>query len=137
MLDADRWRPVMLNRCLALLVAALAPASAAALVIAGAHPVGAVSLAERAPCLGLALLSLALAVANARVAPPASARVEVAMWSGLAIFFSVATVVLPRFGTWGLVAGLLLAATSLARLAAAPRRSAAVSQFPARRRIFA
>ena len=127
----------MMNRYLALLVAVLAPSSALALLIAGAHPIGAVSLAERAPCVGLALLSLVLAVAHLRVAPAPSARAQAAMWSGLAIFFAVATVALPRFGAWGLVAALALAATSIARLVAASGSTATVSASPFRRRIFA
>ncbi len=127
----------MMNRYLALLVSALAPASAAALLIAGAHPIGVVTLAERAPCLGLAILSMALAIAHMRIARARSARAEAAMWWGLSIFFAVATFALPRFGVWGLAAALALAATSVARLLAGARRTAAVSPSPFRRRIFA
>lgn len=127
----------MMNRYLALLVSVLAPSSALALLIAGAHPIGAVTLAERAPCVGLAVLSLALAIVHMRVAPARSARAEAAMWWGLAIFFAVATFALPRFGVWGLVAALALAATSIARLLAASGSTAAVSPSPFRRRIFA
>ena len=58
----------MMNRCLSLIVSVAAPISAAVMLFTGAHPVGAVTLSERMPCIGLALLALALAIVHARVA---------------------------------------------------------------------
>jgi hypothetical protein len=126
----------MVNRYLSLLVSAVAPASAAAMLTTGAHPIGAVTLAERAPCLGLAILALTLAIIHLRIASTRSARAEAAMWSGLSIFLFVATFASPDLGPWGIVAALSLAATSVARLVASHRRPAALSQSPFRRRIF-
>jgi hypothetical protein len=127
----------MVNRYLSLLVSVAAPASAAVMLIAGAHPVGAVTLAERAPCLGLAILALTLAIIHMRIEPTRSARAEAAMWSGLSIFLFVATFASPHLGMWGIAAALSLAATSVARLVAGHGRSGALSQSPFRRRIFA
>ncbi len=127
----------MMNRCLSLLVAVLAPASAAVMLFNGTHPDGAVSLAERAPCIGLALFALAMAILHLRVAPTRSTRVDAAMWSGLAFFFLVATYASPHLGPWGVVAALLLGATSMARLVAGHGSSDALQQSPFRRRIFA
>jgi hypothetical protein len=123
----------MVNRYLSLLVSVVAPASAAAMLIAGARPVGAVTLAERAPCIGLAILALALAIIHLWVARGRSARVEAAMWSGLSIFLFVAGFASPHLGLLGIVAALSLAATSLARLAARHGRSAALARSPSRR----
>jgi hypothetical protein len=126
----------MVNRYLSLVVAAVAPASAAVLLIAGAHPIGTVTLAERAPCAGLAALALALAFGHMRRVPTRSARAEAAMWQGLAAFFVVATFAMPNFGLWGIVATVSLAATSVARLVAAQRPSGASTQRPFRGRLF-
>jgi hypothetical protein len=127
----------MMNRYLSLLVAVVAPVSAAVMLFVGAHPVGAVSLAERAPCLGLATLALTLAIVHLRIVPARPARAEAAMWFGLALFLFVATFASPHLGVWGIVAALSLAATSVARLAAGHGRSVAQAQSPFRRRIFA
>ena len=127
----------MLNRYLSLLVAIVAPASAAAMLIAGAHPIGVVTLAERASCVGLAIVALTLAILHARAAPTGTTRAESAMWCGLSVFFFVATFALPHLGVWAIVATLLLAATSVARLVARDGHSGAVAQGPIRRRIFA
>ena len=127
----------MMNRCLSLLVSVLAPASAAVMLFNGTHPTGAVTLAERAPCVGLALFALAMAILHMRIAPTRSVRIEVAMWSGLAFFFLVAAYASPHLGPWGIVAALLLGATSMARLVAGHGHDEALSQSPFRRRIFA
>jgi hypothetical protein len=127
----------MVNRYLSLLVCAVALASAAVMLIAGAHPIGAVTWAERAPCLGLAILALSLAIIHVRIAPTRSARAEAAMWWGLSIFLFVATLASPHLGLWGIVAALSLAATSVARLVSSHGRSGAGSPSPFRRRIFA
>ena len=127
----------MLNRYLSLLVCAVALTSAAVMLIAGAHPIGAVTLVERAPCLGLALLALALAIIHVRISPTRSARAEAAMWWGLSSFLFVATFASPHLGLWGIAAALSLAATSVTRLVTSRGRSGAMSQSPFRRRIFA
>ena len=127
----------MVNRYLSLLVSVVAPASAAVMLVAGAHPIGVVTLAERAPCMGLTILALTLAILHTRVAPTPSARAEAAMWWGLSIFLFVATFAAPHLGLWGIVAALSLAATSVAGLVAGHGRSGALSQSPSRRRIFA
>jgi len=127
----------MLNRYLSLLVAVVAPASAAIMLIVGAHPVGAVTLAERAPCVGLAVLALTLAIIHMRIAPTRSTRAEAAMWWGLATFLLVAAFASPHLGLLGIAAALLLAATSVARLVAGHGGSGAVPRSPFRRRIFA
>jgi hypothetical protein len=118
----------MMNRLLSLLVAVVAPASAAIMLIAGAHPFGTVTLAERAPCIGLTVLALTLAIVHLRLASTPSARAEAAMWSGLSIFLVVATFASPHLGPWGVVAALSLAATSVARLVAGHGRGADLSQ---------
>jgi hypothetical protein len=123
----------MVNRYLSLLVAVVAPASAAAMLIAGARPVGAVTLAERAPCIGLAILALALAITDMRVGRGRSARAEAAMWSGLSIFLFVAVFASPHLGLLGIVAALSLAATSVARLVAGHGRSGALASRPSGR----
>ncbi len=46
----------MLNLYLSLIVAVVAPASAVTMLVAGAHPVGVVTLAERLPSVGLAIV---------------------------------------------------------------------------------
>ena len=127
----------MMNRCLSLLVSVLAPASAAIMLFNGTHPTGVVTLAERAPCVGLALFALAMAILHLRVAPTRTTRVEAAMWLGLTFFFLVASFASPHLGPWGVVAALLLGATSMARLVAGQGRSGALSPSPFRRRIFA
>jgi hypothetical protein len=127
----------MLNRYLSLLVAAVAAASSAFMLFTGAHPAGAVTLGQRLPCIGLAVLALALAVVHLRVAPTRSVRAEAAMWSGLAFFFVVAAFAAPHIGLWGIVAALSLAATSVARLVARHGQPDAVAPSPFRRRIFA
>ena len=127
----------MLNRVLSLLVAVVAPASAAALLIAGAHPIGEVTWAERAPSIGLAIVAATLAILHMRAASTRAARAEAAMWCGLSIFFFVATFAWPQLGLWGIVAALSLAATSVTRLVAGHRRAAALAQSPFERRIFA
>ena len=106
----------MVNRYLSLIVAVVAPASAAILLIAGAHPFGTVTAAERAPCVGLAALALTLAIIHMRVAPSPAARAEAAMWCGLSIFFLTATFASPHLGLWALAAALSLSASSVARL---------------------
>ncbi len=127
----------MLNRYLSLLVAVVAPASAAIMLIAGAHPIGAVTLAERAPCFGLTILAMALAISHMRLAPGSAMRAEAAMWFGLTVFFLVTVFASPHLGLWSVVAVLSLAATSVVRLFSGPGRSSALSQSPIRRRIFA
>jgi hypothetical protein len=127
----------MMNRFLSLLVAVVAPVSAAIMLIAGAHPIGAVTLAERALCIGLTVLALTLAIVHMRVASTPSARAEAAMWWGLSIFLVVATFASPHLGPWGIVAALSLAATSVARLVASQGRATASSQSPFRGRIVA
>jgi hypothetical protein len=118
----------MLNRYLSLLVSAVALASAAAMLIAGARPVGAVTLAERAPCIGLAILALALAVIHLRVAHARLACAEAAMWSGLSIFLFVAAFASPQLGLLGIVAALTLAGTSVARLVDSHGRPAVLAR---------
>ena len=127
----------MLNRYLLLLVAAVAPASAALMLIAGAHPVGAVTLAERAPCFGLGVVAMTLASVHLRIAPGRSTGAEAAMWCGLSVFFFVALWACPHLGPWAVLAALTLAATSVARLIARPGRSAALSPSPIGRRLVA
>ena len=61
----------MLNRFLFLLVAVISPASSVGMLF-GSHPAGVVTLADRLPCLALALVALALAALHAarpRTAP--------------------------------------------------------------------
>lgn len=118
----------MVNRYLSLLVSAVAPAAAAAMLIAGTHPSGTVTAAERVPCLGLALLALTLAIVHLRIAPTRAARAEAAMWSGLSVFLFVATFASPNLGVYAFIAALSLAATSVARLVSSHGRSGAVSQ---------
>lgn len=127
----------MMNRCLSLLVSVLAPASAAVMVFNGTHPTGAVTLSERAPCVGLALFALAMAILHMRLRPTRSTRVEATMWLGLGFFFLVATYASPHLGPLGIVAALLLGATSMTRLVAGHGHAEALSQSPFRRRIFA
>ena len=127
----------MLSRYLSLLVCTVAPASAAIMLVMGTHPIGAVTLAERAPCLGLAILALTLAILYRRITPTRPARVESAMWSALSIFFFVASFASPHLGLWGIVAALSLAATSVARLRASHGRYDTTSPSLIRRRLFA
>jgi hypothetical protein len=126
----------MLNRCLSLIVSIAAPASAGAMLFAGAHPLGPVAVADRVACTGLGLLALTLAIVLARVAPVRSSRAESAMWSGLSLFFFVAAFASPHLGLWSIVAALALAATSVARIVAG-RAPAGAPPSPIRRRIFA
>jgi hypothetical protein len=123
----------MLNRILSLLVAVAAPASAGAMLYVGSHPAGVVTVAQRAPCLGLAILALTLAGLHAR-AHDRAATAEAAMWAGLAAFLLVAAFAAPNLGLWAIVAVPLLAATPFARLAG---RSGQMTASPFRRRIFA
>ncbi len=127
----------MLNRILFLLVAVGAPASALAMLYVGAHPAGVVTLAERFPCLGLAVLALTLGALHARAGTDHSSAAESAMWSGLATFFFVAAFASPHLGLWVYAALLSLAGTSVVRLADRVRglRLTASSSFE--RRIFA
>ena len=127
----------MMNRCLSLIVSVAAPASAAVMLFTGAHPVGAVTLAERVPCIVLALLALSLAIVHARAGAGRAARIDLAMWSGLTLFFLVASFASPHIGAWGIVAALTLAASSIARLVAAQGRPVMPTESPFRRRIFA
>jgi hypothetical protein len=127
----------MLNRYLSLIVAVVAPASAVTMLLAGAHPVGAVSLADRLPGIGLAVVALTLAVLCLRAVRTPSTRADAAMWSGLAAFFLVAAFASPHLGVWAAVATLSLALSSVARLLAGRRRPGDVSTSPIRRRIFA
>lgn len=106
----------MVNRYLSLLVSAVAPAAAAAMLIAGTHPSGTVTAAERVPCFGLALLALTLAIVHLRMVPTRARRAEAAMWSGLSVFLFVATFASPNLGAFTFVAALSLAATSVTRL---------------------
>jgi hypothetical protein len=125
----------MLNRILSLLVAVVATASASAMLFVGAHPASAVALADRAPCLGLAIVALVLGALHARAATDRASASEVAMWCAVAAFLLVAAFASPHLGLWAIVAVLSLAATSLVRLAGRTRIDAASSPF--RRRIFA
>ncbi len=127
----------MLNRYLSLIVAVVAPASALTMLVAGAHPVGAVTLVERLPSVGLAIVALTLACFCLRAMPMRSSRADAAMWSGLAVFFLVATFASPHLGLWAVVATLSLALSSAARMIAGHGRPGALSQSPIRRRIFA
>jgi hypothetical protein len=105
----------MLNRFLFLLVAGISPASSVAMLF-GAHPAGAVTLAERLPCLAFVLFALALAALHARPTTDRSAPFEAAMWLGLATLLLVAGFVAPNLGVWSIVALLTLAGTSIVRL---------------------
>lgn len=131
----------MLNRYLALLVAIIAPLSAAAMLFAGTRPLGAVSLAERMPSVALAILALTLAALHLRKAPRRGPnlqpRGEAAMWFGLSIFLCVAAFASPHLSLLGIVGTLLLAAMSVRRLVARHGASEALSQASIRRRRFA
>lgn len=118
----------MLNRYLALLVAIVAPLSAAAMLFAGARPLGAVTLAERSPSVALAILAMTLAALHLRNAPTSSARAEATMWCGIAIFLCVAAFASPHLSVLGIVGTLSLAATSVVRLVARRGGSTAQSQ---------
>lgn len=124
----------MLNRFLFLLVAVISPASSVAMLL-GAHAAGVATLADRLPCLGFALLALALAALHARPTTDRSAPFEAAMWLGLAMMLLVAGFASPHLGIWSVVALLTLAGTSVARLVGRARGRAMASPF--RRRIFA
>ncbi|MEO8310756.1 MAG: hypothetical protein ABI520_06255 [Caldimonas sp.] len=126
----------MLNRILFLIVAVGAPTSAFAMLYVGAHPAGAVTLAERFPCLGLGVLALALGVLHARAGNGRSSAAEAAMWCGLAAFLLVAAFASPYLGAWVFVALLCLGATSVVRLADRAR-SGRMAPSPFQRRIFA
>ncbi len=125
----------MLNRFLFLLVAVIAPASCCAMLF-GPHPAAVVTVAERLPCLALALVALALAVLHSSPTTDRSAPFEAAMWLGLTALLVVAAFASPHLGVLGVVALLTLAGTSVARLAARAR-SGLVTASPFRRRIFA
>ena len=127
----------MLNRTLSLIVSVVAPASAATMLVAGAHPIGTVSIAARASCAGLAIVAALLAVAYLRARPAPGARAEAGMWSGLAIFFAVAAFASPHLSAWAIAATLALAAASAVRLVGAPTHAVAVAASPIRRRLFA
>ena len=127
----------MLNPYLSLIVAVVAPASAVTMLVAGAHPTGVVTLAERLPSVGLAIVALTLAVCCLRAMPARSTRAEAAMWSGLAVFFLVIAFAAPHLGLWAVVATVSLALSSVARLIAGHGRPRALSQSPIRRRILA
>ena len=127
----------MVHRYLSLSVAVVAPASASALLVMGAHPLDVVSVAERASCVGLAILAAALAIGHLRIATTREARAEAAMWWGLTIFLCVSTFARPHLGFWIIAGTLSLAATSVARLLARAGRSAPASAGLLRRRTFA
>ena len=127
----------MLNRYLALLVAVVAPLSAAAMLFAGARPLGTVTLAERSPSVALAILAMTLAVLHLRNAPNLAARAEATMWYGIAIFLCVAAFASPHLSLLGIVGTLSLAATSVVRLVGRHGGSEALSQRSIRRRLFA
>ena len=80
---------------------------------------------------------MTLAVLHMRAARAGTTHADAAMWSGLAIFFAVATFASPHLGTWAVVAALALAATSVVRLVAVAGRPGDVARSPIRRRIFA
>ena len=127
----------MVHRYLSLSVAVAAPVSASALLVMGAHPIDAVSVAERAGCVGLALLALALAIGQWRVATTRESRAEAAMWWGLTIFLCVSTFARPHLGFWIVAGTLSLAATSILRLLASTRRPMPTSPGLFRPRTFA
>lgn len=126
----------MLNRILFLIVAVGAPTSAFAMLYVGAHPAGAVALTDRLPCLGLAVLALALGALHARAGTRRSSAAEAAMWCGLATFLLVAAFASPYLGAWAFVALLCLAGTSVVRLADRVRGGRTTAS-PFQRRIFA
>jgi len=127
----------MVHRYLSLSVAVAAPASASALLVMGAHPLDVVTVAERAGCVGLAILAVALAIAHLRSATTREGRAEAAMWWGLTIFLCVSTFARPHLGFWIIAGTLSLAATSLTRLFADARRTAPASSSLFRRGRFA
>ena len=111
----------MLNRFLFLLVAIISPAASVAILF-GSHATG-VSFAERLPCLVLAVLALTLAGLHARPTTDRSAPFEAAMWLGLASLLGVTAFAAPHhLGIWSIVELLILAATSIVRLAGRARR---------------
>ncbi|MDQ6639165.1 MAG: hypothetical protein M3Z15_05810 [Pseudomonadota bacterium] len=126
----------MLNRILSLLVAIAAPASAFAMLYVGAHPAGVVTLAERAPCLGLAILAITLGTLHARAATDRAAALEAGMWWALSLFLLVAAIAAPHLGLWVILALLWMAGTSIVRLAGR-MRGGRMAASPFRRRIFA
>ena len=125
----------MLNRVLFLVVAFIAPVCALA-VLVSVNPVGAIAFVDRIPCLGLALVALALGAFHMRALKDPLATAEAAMWWGLASFLLVAAYATPKLPVWALVALLSLAGTSIARLASRSRR-VRVAPSPFGRRIFA
>jgi len=127
----------MVHRYLSLSVAVVAPASASALLVMGAHPLDVVSVADRAGCVGLAILAAALAIGHLRIATTREARAEAAMWWGLTTFLCVATFVRPHLGFWIIAGTLSLAATSVVRHLAGTRRPVPTSPGLFRPRIFA
>lgn len=126
----------MLNRILFLLVAVGAPTSAVAMLYVGVHPAGTVSIADRFPCLGLAVFALGLGLLHARAGKSRSSAAEAAMWCGLASFMLVAAFASPFLGAWTFVALLCLAGTSVVRLADRAR-GGPMAASPFQRRIFA
>ena len=127
----------MVHRYLSLSVAVVAPASASALLVMGAHPIDAVTVAERAGCVGLAILAAALAISHFGRATTREGRAEAAMWWGLTIFLCVATFVRPHLGFWIIAGTLSLAATSVVRLLASARRPVPAAPRLVGRRTFA
>ena len=111
----------MLNRFLFLLVAVMSPAASVAMLF-GSHPAG-VGVAERVPCLALAVVALTLAGLHARPTRDRSAPFEAAMWLGLASMLGVAAFAAPHLGIWSIVALLTLVATSIVRLAGRARNA--------------
>ena len=94
-------------------------------------------MAERLPCLALALVALAFAALHARPTTDRSAPFEAAMWLGLATLLLVAGFVSPHLGIWSIVALLTLAGTSIARLAGRARTRAMKVLTIRRRRLIA
>ena len=111
--------------------------AASALLVMGAHPLDVVSVADRAGCVGLAILAAALAIGHLRIATTREARAEAAMWWGLTTFLCVATFVRPHLGFWIIAGTLSLAATSVARFLAGAGRRSPASPGLLRRRTFA
>ena len=110
----------MLTRFMFLLVAVIAPASSVAMLF-GSHPPADITVAERLPCVALAIVALALAALHARPTTDRSAPFEAAMWLGLMTLLLVAAFASPRLGFLPIVAMLTLAGTSIVRLAGRAR----------------
>ena len=121
----------MLNRFLFLLVAVISPAATVAMLFGG-HAAG-VPLAERLPCLLLAVVAVLLAGLHARPTTDRSAPFEAAMWLGLASLLGVAAFASPHLGVWSILALLTLAGTSVVRLAGRARSRALATRRLGRR----